>query len=191
VGVKIKGKIKTLEEIKEINPNISYDDYLRQYNESKVGVVSKKIIKSSKDNIDKSTLYEIALWKIGRYLYLDEQPDLINAINNISSTSQKLNVDETRIVMAKLLEVDGISLPMASTILRFRNPQIYQIIDKHMKQVITGKPFVFSYYNKTQQIEDYLEYLDELRNFCFRHKIQFEEADQILFKIGQEYNYLH
>ena len=57
---------------------------------------------------------------------------------------------------------------MASTILRFRNPNIFQIIDQRAYRVIEGGPLKLSQINKTsrdttinKQIEIYLRLLRE------------------------------
>lgn len=41
-------------------------------------------------------------------------------------------------ILRKLLMTPGIRLPMASTILRFKNPNVYQIIDQRAYRFLTG-----------------------------------------------------
>jgi len=81
----------------------------------------------------------------------------------------------------------GIRLPMASTILRFRNPKIYQIIDQRVYRFICGEalPTLFSI---PKQITLYFEYLEKLKEVCENHKIPFGEADRILYQADKELN---
>jgi hypothetical protein len=62
---------------------------------------------------------EIVLWKVNRYANIDN--DILKSLNDICPTSQKLDVEKTKIVLTKLIQKKGIRLPMASTILRFKN----------------------------------------------------------------------
>jgi hypothetical protein len=39
--------------------------------------------------------------------------------------------ERARPILAALLAARGVDLPMASTFLRFRNPSVFQIIDRH------------------------------------------------------------
>src|SRR4051794_35320501 len=63
------------------------------------------------------TLYEIVLWKIGRFPEL--APDVLTAVNKLQDLAFE-DLQSARPVLERLLRVKGIQLPMASTILRFR-----------------------------------------------------------------------
>ena len=82
----------------------------------------------------------------------------------------------------------GVRLAMASTILRFRNPKVYQIIDQRVYRIIYGKELKYPESNIDLQIKIYLDYLDKLKEVCAKYSIKFEEADRILYKMDKEYN---
>ena len=109
-------------------------------------------------------------------------------LNKIKKSDDKLNEDLTKQILERLLEKHqkGIQLAMASTILRFKNPSIYQIIDQRVYRFIYGKPL--KYPNTIdEQINLYLKYLNDLREKC-KDNIPFEESDRILYSADKKFN---
>ena len=95
-----------------------------------------------------------------------------------------------------LLKTNGVQLAMASSILRFRNPKIYQIIDQRVYRMIyEGKELKLSTYlskkNIDNQIELYLKYLSDLTKVCSDLNIEFEKSDRILFMADRRLNKKH
>ena len=72
-------------------------------------------------------LDQIVLWKLNRYVSLDSA--LLGSLNELKA----LRMGEHRkgeLVLLDLLATHGVDLLMASTLLRFRNPGVFQIIDR-------------------------------------------------------------
>jgi len=70
---------------------------------------------------------------------------------------------------------------MASTILRFRAPNIYQIYDQRVFRYLYG----FNLTSSTiieKQISTYIKYLKDLNKECKINDIQFSLADRILYQ---------
>ena len=132
---------------------------------------------------------EIVLWKINRYAKLSFET--IELINQISS-SKLIDKNLTIKILNKLLKTKGVRLPIASTILRFKNPKIYQIIDQRVYRIIYGKELHQSNSNSEKQITEnidmYLKYLYELRLACSRIEIPFDQADRILYEADKRIN---
>lgn len=105
---------------------------------------------------------EIVLWKVNRYAELSEQS--LSLLNKISSVNNAIDETLTKDILHSLLPEPGIRLPMASTILRFKNPNIYQIIDQRVYPIIYGKEYrsSFSENGIDQEIELYLDYCKEV-----------------------------
>ena len=87
-------------------------------------------------------------------------------------------------------------LAMASTILRFRNKFIYQIIDQRVYRIIYPEQTlkISSYPSETnidRQIDLYFEYLKDLHSVCDTLNIPFEESDRILFMADKRVNKGH
>ena len=82
---------------------------------------------------------------------------------------------------------------MASTILRYRNPNIYQIIDQRVYRVIYENQILElntypSDKNLNFQIELYIKYLYDLSAICTDLKILFDKSDRILFMADKRIN---
>ncbi len=137
-------------------------------------------------DFDQDIINEIVLWKVNRYAALDI--DTINLINRIKKTDKEINLELTEAILLKLLRQKGIRLAMASTILRFKNPTIYQIIDQRVYRFIYGNDLEYSVTNITEQIKIYLAYLINLRDKSNQHSIKFENADRVFYSMDKHYN---
>ena len=141
-------------------------------------------------NFNQNIINEIVLWKVNRYAELSE--NTLSLLNTISTSSIEIDEDLTRKVLKSLIKEQGVQLAMASTILRFRNPHIYQIIDQRVYRILYGLtlklPLYVSEKNTTNQIEIYLNYLSELRVVSKRLNIRFEDADRILYEADKRCN---
>ena len=86
-------------------------------------------------------------------------------------------------------EQKGVRLAMASTILRFKNPTIYQIIDQRVYRFIYGEELKYSLTDIDQQIKIYLDYLDKLRFVCAKHNVEFDNADRVFYSMDKTHNH--
>lgn len=129
-------------------------------------------------SFDQDIVNQIVLWKVNRYAQIDVST--FGMLNRISRHDTKFDEGLTRELVQKLIDIKGIRLPMASTILRFKNPNIYQIIDQRVYRVLYDKTYNLST-NKTQQVDLYLKYLHDLKKKCSEKNIPFNRADRILY----------
>ena len=136
-------------------------------------------------DFNQEIINEVVLWKVNRYAQID--PDTMDVINSIDKKSTTLDADFTRKLLSELIDTKGIKLPMASTILRFKNPNVYQIIDQRVHRFIMGVELKLPY-NVDDQIDLYLEYLKELKKTCKDKNIVFKDADRILYELDKKYN---
>jgi len=162
------------------------DDYEFKYQES----LTKKL-DSSTENFDQDKLNEIVLWKVNRYAEFDES--LIELINSIDKNESEINIDKTKVILRGLLKTNGVQLAMASTILRYRNPNVYQIIDQRVYRIIYENQILDlntypSEKNLNYQIELYIKYLFDLKKICSDLKIPFDKSDRILFMADKRIN---
>jgi hypothetical protein len=143
-------------------------------------------------NFNQEILNEIVLWKVNRYVSLHKSDWLIdfNALKDLESIES--NMEKIISVLDKMLLTKGIALPMASTLLRFRNPKTFQIIDARTFRVVFGKNDLpkSKIYNsnsnkRSQKSKLYLEYLISLRYFCEDKYIEFEQLDRILYQFDK------
>ena len=137
---------------------------------------------------DQNTINEIVLWKVNRYVLLDTET--LTLINKINKNDKQLNHELTKDILFRLLakEQKGVRLAMASTILRYKNPQIYQIIDQRVYRFLYGKELKYSESNIDEQIQVYLDYLQKLKEECKKQLINFELADRIFYTMDKKHN---
>lgn len=149
--------------------------------------LTKKLDKLNTD-FNQEILNEIILWKVNRYAEFDNET--ITLLNKINPKDENLQRQLTGDILLSLLskEQKGVRLAMASTILRFRNPKVYQIIDQRVYRFIYGEELNYPENNINLQIHIYLNYLDKLKEVCEKYSIKFEEADRILYKMDKLYN---
>lgn len=138
-------------------------------------------------DFDQKVINEILLWKVSRYSELsDDTFSLLNQINGV------FDENLTKKVLHSLIVHKGIQLPMASTILRFKNPKLYQIIDQRMYRILYGEELKISPYksrsNIASQIKLYLTYLNDLRIMSKKLNIPFVKADRILYNADKRLN---
>jgi hypothetical protein len=137
---------------------------------------------------------EIVLWKTDRYVKIPE-----STLKQVEKVTAWKNGDHKKgeKVLKLLLRVHGVGLPMASTLLRFRNPRVFQIIDRHSYRAVYGElpgPKFSHSKKKTKPgidklVRTYLEYLDDLIDICSkRDHLKFRDIDRILYKFDDEKN---
>lgn len=147
-----------------------------------------KDLDSIDDLFDMNTINKIVLWKVNRYPYLNSDiVDMLNAITKDKSYSEK-----HRLLVLELLGCRGINLPMASTLLRFRNCDLFQIIDQRVYRFITGKelklPAIKSNAGKEKSANLYFDYLNQLSAMCKELELPFNKADRIFYNADKRIN---
>ena len=80
-------------------------------------------------------------------------------------------IDSLKKALFLLLKAKGVRLAMASTYLRFRNPQVFQIIDQRVYRQVQiwkkSKPINLIVPIRIEdQIDLYMQYLQDLRDMC-------------------------
>ncbi len=115
--------MKTINEVEITEEHLKNEKYNYQ------PILTKKLDSISSD-FDQEIINQIVLWKVNRYAEIDNET--LSLLNSINKEDTFLNQSLTKQVLAKLLSTKGIQLAMASTILRFKNPKIYQIIDQRV-----------------------------------------------------------
>lgn len=151
-----------------------------------------KYQKELTENLDKldgdfsqNILNEIVLWKVNRYALIKK--DILQLLNQLSKEDSEIDIDFTRIILDKLLNTNGIQLAMASTILRFKNPNIYQIIDQRVYRFIYGE-IMKEPYSIVTKIDFYIGYLEKLRDICDEYNLDFSLSDRQLYALDKKYN---
>ena len=179
-GINKKNMEKLKQEIKTIPTSFDHDKYLEEYNY--LDHLTSELDKLT-CNFDQSILDKIVLWKVNRYAEFDQ------------TTIQKLNnlpvdiIDDkyTEDLLLEMLETKGVKIAMASTILRFKNPKLFQIIDKRVYRILYGFPLKNTAVHD-KAIKMYLQYLKDLKKICNKQEISFEMADRVFYMLDKDLN---
>lgn len=144
------------------------------------------ILDQLEGDFNQNTIDQIVLWKVNRYAEVDDSR--MKVLNQIDKNSLELDVDLTREVLESLLACTGIQLAMTSTILRFKNPHVYQILDQRVFRFIYGISLQEELRREKDQVKVYLDYLGKLREVCNELFIVFEDSDRVLYELDKKYN---
>jgi len=148
--------------------------------------LTKELDELNPEELSRETFYKIVLWKLSRFPYITDK--LLEVVKEAANIAPK-DHNKARSIITELLKTPGIALPMASTILRFINPNTFQIIDDRVYRVLLpGEP---KYPSKPQKITEgylnksidiYFRYLDRVHEVSSK-KLPFILADRILYQL--------
>ena len=173
---------KHMPNLAENEPNIG--KYLKKYIYQS-DLTSQLDLIGNKD-IDLPLLHEIVLWKVNRYPRVT--PTGLNDVNKLKGLKPNQHQNAKNEINS-LLNSAGIDLPMASTILRFRNPEVFQIIDRHAYRALYGKDYpIHSASTNDKKVALYFKYLADLHNLAAKKKVPFRDLDRILYVFDKEIN---
>lgn len=155
-----------------------FSEYLKRYRYQPE--LTSYLDKVSTGPFSQEIINEIVLWKVNRFAKVPE--DLLSELY----TLKELKAGEHRrgeAVLLKLLKCKGVAMPMASTILRFQNADVFQIIDRQAYRAVFQKAYV-----ATKQIGIYFEYLEEVQRLAASRNVKFRDLDRILYQFDKEQN---
>lgn len=169
-----------------------YIDY--DYNEQETAALDN--LSRFDIRITPDLLRRITLWKLDRVLEIDEKSCLV-----LESMRKYKQFDDnckeaTRNVLSVLFEQKGVGLPMASTYLRFINPEVFPIIDVRALRAAfdynpaelgeTKFPNLATAKNKIDIYIKYVERLNKISKDGFHGlQIAFSDLDRVLYVIDQ------
>jgi len=128
------------------------------------------------EEFNRQWVYEMMLWKLNRFPQIEDS--LIQELQTLKDI-QPGHHREGFEIFKKLLTCKGFGTPMASTIFRFLNPQVFQIIDRRAYRALFATKL--SDY-ESQKIDTYFDYLDKLWEVC-DEDLPFDQADKILYQL--------
>ena len=135
---------------------------------------------------DQALVNEIVLWKVNRYAPLDEK--VLCALNDLANIEPGHHRSAEN-GLGLLLQQPGVDLPIASTLLRFRNPLAFQIIDRRAYRAVTGDDYpLYSTSGAKRKIDLYFTYLDDLVTLARKKKVTFKDLDRILYVFDKQKN---
>jgi thermostable 8-oxoguanine DNA glycosylase len=148
--------------------------------------LTKRLDNLENTSIDQPLINEIVLWKLNRYVCLgDENIERLKKLKLLKAGEHKKGND----ILKALLGVNGVDLPMASTILRFMNPKVFQIIDRHAYRAVYGKKYPLYQATPTERkISIYFDYISDLIELCKSKGLAFTTIDRLLYMFDKKKN---
>jgi hypothetical protein len=135
---------------------------------------------------DQELVNEIVLWKVNRYVRAG--PDVLGALDGLTHLRKRQH-REAREPLLLLLRQRGVDLPMASTLLRFRNPEAFQIVDRHAYRAVYGQPYPLYVSSKAEdKVRLYFDYLDAVIDLAQMKDLDFRSMDRILYVFDKAVN---
>lgn len=148
--------------------------------------LTHKLDSIANQTFDQSLVNEIVLWKVNRYAPLSV--DTLEVLNKLGTIEPGKHRD-CESILKDLLCSPGVDLPMASTLLRFKNPKVFQIIDRHAYRAIYGEDYpLYSASELSRKTEVYFNYLDRLVALSKSKDIKFEVLDRVLYVFDKQHN---
>lgn len=164
------------------NPSSLLDEYRYQPE------LTPKLDALAREAFDLEAFYEIVLWKVNRYAR--PGAGLLASLKSVAELEPKEH-GRAEPQLRELLHCKGVRLPLASTVLRFLNPEVFQIIDERAYRMllpgrkIPSKPRVITEGYLTRSVTTYFDYLDELHKECGPN-LPFSQADRILYQLDKK-----
>ena len=148
--------------------------------------LTKRLDNLESTSIDQSVINEIVLWKVNRYVRLDDENiEQLKKLKNLKAGEHKKGNN----VLKTLLGVNGVDLPMASTILRFINPKVFQIIDRHAYRAVYDKKYpLYQATPPERKISLYFDYISDLIDLCKSKGLAFTTIDRLLYIFDKKNN---
>ena len=172
---------------------MNYSEILKKYSYANYNEITKRInycdFCNEAENAD--IINSIVLWKINRQVKIENS--LIIKIKNLQYDKVKF-LDkyeaEIREILKALLEMKGVRIAMASTILKMFKPFAFPIIDQRAYRTIYNNDFpnFFGKDKHVKYIDLYIQYIKDCYKFNQNNcpNIAFDKIDQLLYQIDIE-----
>jgi hypothetical protein len=139
--------------------------------------LTERLDRLGDEDFTQRSIDEIVLWKVNRYVAA--QAELLAKLNGLKSLSNGEHRQGEE-VLGMLLQTHGVDLPMASTLLRFRNPTVFQIIDKHAYRAVFGRDYpLYTSTPASCKIAVYFDYLDKLIELCQAKELELTKKSTV------------
>lgn len=170
--------------MKALDYNADLNDFLRQYKYQPA--LTNRLDNLNDIDFSQPLINEIVLWKVN--CYVNVSPEILQKIENVRNIQAGYHRDAQGI-LEDLLKVRGVDLPMASAFLRFRNPRVFQIIDRHAYRAVFGRKYVLNMTSPIElKISTYFDYIRKLIELCNARVLDFHTIDRLLYQFDKKMN---
>ena len=148
--------------------------------------LTRRLDKLKSRQLTQNLVNEIVLWKVNRYVAPSGKT--MRSLNKIKGLKRGEH-RKAKAAIENLLSESGIGLPIASTLLRFRNPNTFQIIDRHAYRAMYGRKYALTKKSPLKtQIDTYFQYLDDLIAISNKKGVDYKLLDRVLYVFDRKHN---
>ena len=154
-------------------------------NEKTINLINELSIVKKRGFLTKSELEKICRWKSSKPIHLIRK----NSENNIRYITKKaFSTKSERKKIELLTSLNGVAIPMASSILMLTNPNRYGVIDKRVWELL----FKIGTMKKNPKginfdFKQWYRYLVIIRYFSKKLKVKARDMERTLFFIHKKY----
>lgn len=143
--------------------------------------INETLLRKSRVEID--DIRRIALWKYDRIIEIDDI-FLSQLYLNVSKADISIDDRDVHQIIEKLVSYEGVGFPLASSILKFINSEVFPIIDVRAYRALYGKKLYYNQYS----IKKYINYTKRLYFIRDKLNIPLSEVDERLYVFDKIYN---
>ena len=127
--------------------------------------------------LDKDHFVELCMWKSPRQKsrYESNGSPLVE-----KATRLAFDLDEEILKLYVLMALEGVGVPVASTILHFLQPEGFAIFDVRARGTLLGAG-LWHRRKGDQSVAAWIEYLAIMRRLAVRHRVSLRSLDKALF----------
>ncbi len=171
---------------------MDYKEVLDRYTYAGDKEIIERIKNSSGENEreNRDIINSIVLWKTNRQV--DIGSELFIAIKNLNIVAFNIKSSEEEIkkIICDLLQVKGVKIAMASTILKMFYPETFPIIDQRAYRELYGEELP-EFYGKNankKYAELYFKYILDCHSYNENTcpDIKFDDIDKVLYQLDLE-----
>ena len=167
-------------------------EILQRYNYSSDKEIIERISNCSGENEreNRDIINSIVLWKINREVNIGNE--LFNVIKNLKVDNFNFlyKTAEIKKIIIDLLNVNGVKIAMASTILKMFYPNVFPIIDQRAYRELIGKemPTFYGIKANKKYMEMYYKYINDCHEYnkTICPEIDFTDVDKLLYQLDLE-----
>ncbi len=156
-------------------------NYQFEYNNEETSALHEELNGTNKLTID--DLRRVSLWKSNRIMSVSDE--LLEDLVALSLGNEvSLDDEKVKLVIERLVESQGFGYPMASSVLKFINPNVFPIIDVRAYRALTGRKLTYSTYS----FDIYLSYAKHLTEMSKKLKRPLKDIDEQLYEFDKKFN---
>jgi len=143
---------------------------------------------SGRKFLDRGRFLDLAMWKSARprRLYERNRDDFVRKV-----TALAFQADDDRLRLQILMALDGVRVPLASTILHFAFPDMYPILDVRVLRTLRNAGLWHGHDAPGFTLADWLKYTRLMRGLSKKLRVDLRTLDKALWAFDKHEGKVH